>query len=126
MQKKTKREREQAAYSFRPYSLQMSSTWTTLQACHIPRAYTWPCLLTFPEKTHKFSVRLSQMMSQGVCSAYFLPRTWIYGGIPFGAPLGLCTLLLFLNLSPFLLFIITFIEINVSPKKWRKLAYLKY
>ena len=35
-----------------------ASTWSILQACHIPRASTQPCLLTFPEKTHKFSVRL--------------------------------------------------------------------
>ena len=120
-----KQKREQAAYSFWSYSLQMSSTWTTLQACHIPRAYTWPCLLTFPEKTHKFSVRLSQTMSQRVCSAYLLPRAWIYGGIPFSAPLGLCTPLLFFK---FITFPIIFNNIHwdkCSTKKMEKIGIFK-
>lgn len=54
----TKINKYRATHFFWPYSHQMSSSYTMLQPCHIPRAYTWPCLLTFPEKTHKFSVRL--------------------------------------------------------------------
>lgn len=58
LEEKKKKKKYRSTHFFWPYSHQMSSTYTILQPCHIPRAYTWPCLLTFPEKTHKFSGRL--------------------------------------------------------------------
>lgn len=85
-----KKKKYRAAHSVWPYSLQMSSTWTILQPCHIPRAYTWPCPLTFPEKTHKFSVRLKPDNDAESLFSLPPPRRRIYGDIPFNTPLGLC------------------------------------
>ena len=64
-------------------------------------------------------------MSQRVCSAYLLPRAWIYGGIPFSAPLGLCTPLLFFK---FITFPIIFNNIHwdkCSTKKMEKIGIFK-